>query len=217
MSAVLSRNSSHRPACMRRSPASHCCQVRSDPCTRLAACACVNRAAFRLAMISAGEGVAAGPFGWLLIDQFQQQHIHSRPSVLAVLRIRPDSGDGRTRERRSRIRGTSLCLAHCLDGSRTESLCVGGFFSCQYYTLTERICQALNTHSNPDTPINQVDWVVTDFVHFAHLHDLVPSRFVHHRTNYTGSLKGVNRNEKGPFGPFVLRTFPAWPPIELGP
>jgi hypothetical protein len=74
MSAALSRNSSQSPACMRRSPASHCCQVRSDPCTRLADCVCVRPAASRPAMMSAGTGFAEGPFGprfgWLLIVHF---------------------------------------------------------------------------------------------------------------------------------------------------
>jgi hypothetical protein len=63
MSAVLSLKSSHSPACIRLSPASHCCQARREPCTKVAACVCVNPAASRLAMISAGEGFAEGPFG----------------------------------------------------------------------------------------------------------------------------------------------------------
>lgn len=39
MSALLSRKSSHKQGCIRRSPASHCCHGRSVPWINSAACA----------------------------------------------------------------------------------------------------------------------------------------------------------------------------------
>ena len=70
--ADLMRNSSQKAGCMRRSPASHCCQVRHGECTSAPAAVCVKPAASRAARISAGSGLEEGPcgprFGWLLID-----------------------------------------------------------------------------------------------------------------------------------------------------
>lgn len=64
------RNSSHRPGCMRRFPASHSCQPRRVQWMSAAAAVCESPAVSRAALISAGEGLAEGPFGprfgWLL-------------------------------------------------------------------------------------------------------------------------------------------------------
>lgn len=68
--ARLMLKSSHSPGCIRRSPASHCCQFRSEACTSAPACVCVIPAASRAARISAGGGLRAGlarlRFGWLV-------------------------------------------------------------------------------------------------------------------------------------------------------
>lgn len=63
------RNSSKKAGCMRRSPASHCCQTRHVECTSAAAAVCVSPAASRAARMRSGSGVAAGEpmrlrFGW---------------------------------------------------------------------------------------------------------------------------------------------------------
>lgn len=71
MSADFILNSSHIAGCMRRSPASHCCHVLQGECTRAPAAVWVIPAASRAARISAGAGLAEGPFGprfgWLAI------------------------------------------------------------------------------------------------------------------------------------------------------
>ena len=67
------RNSSQNAGCMRRSPASHCCQVRSATCTNVAASVCDSPAAPRAALTSSGVWLAEGPFGplfgWLGISE----------------------------------------------------------------------------------------------------------------------------------------------------
>lgn len=67
---VLMRNNSQNAGCMRRSPASHCCQVRQVVCSRSAAAVCESPAASRAARTSSGVGFRAGlparlRFGWL--------------------------------------------------------------------------------------------------------------------------------------------------------
>jgi len=57
------RNSSQNAGCMRRSPASHCCQVRQVVCTRTPAAVWDSPAASRAARTSAGAGLDSGPFG----------------------------------------------------------------------------------------------------------------------------------------------------------
>lgn len=57
------RNSSQNAGCMRRSPASHCCQVRQVVCSSTPAAVCDNPAASRAARTSAGSGFVPGPFG----------------------------------------------------------------------------------------------------------------------------------------------------------
>lgn len=69
----LSLNNSQKAGCMRRSPASHCCQVRQVVCTSAPAAVCERPAASRAARISSGVGLRAAEaarerFGWLLID-----------------------------------------------------------------------------------------------------------------------------------------------------
>lgn len=64
------RNSSQNAGCMRRSPASHCCQVRQVVCTSTPAAVCDSPAASRAARTSAGSGFCARlpawlRFGWL--------------------------------------------------------------------------------------------------------------------------------------------------------
>lgn len=63
------RNSSHRPGCMRRLPASHSCHPRRVQWMSAAAAVCDKPEASRAALISAGAGLAEGPFdprfGWL--------------------------------------------------------------------------------------------------------------------------------------------------------
>lgn len=61
--ADLMRNSSQKAGCMRRSPASHCCHVRTVVCTSAPAAVCDRLAASRAERISAGSGLAEGPFG----------------------------------------------------------------------------------------------------------------------------------------------------------
>jgi hypothetical protein len=53
---VLSLNSSNSPGCILRSPASHCCHVRNDACTRSPASVCVKPAAVLAARMSSGSG-----------------------------------------------------------------------------------------------------------------------------------------------------------------
>ena len=70
---VLKRNNSQNAGCMRRSPASHCCQVRQVVCSRSAAAVCESPAASRAVRTSSGVGFRAGlparlRLGWLLID-----------------------------------------------------------------------------------------------------------------------------------------------------
>lgn len=70
---TLMRNNSQNAGCMRRSPASHCCQVRQVVCKRSAAAVCESPAASRAARTSSGVGFRAGlparlRLGWLLID-----------------------------------------------------------------------------------------------------------------------------------------------------
>lgn len=67
---VLMRNNSQNAGCMRRSPASHCCQVRQVVCNRSAAAVCESPAASLAARTSSGVGFRAGlparlRFGWL--------------------------------------------------------------------------------------------------------------------------------------------------------
>lgn len=67
---VLRRNNSQKAGCMRRSPASHCCQVRQVVCTVAPAAVCDRPAASRAARISSGVGLRAAEaarerFGWL--------------------------------------------------------------------------------------------------------------------------------------------------------
>lgn len=57
------RNSSQKAGCMRRSPDSHCCQVRQVVCTSAPAAVWDSPAASRTARMSAGAGLDAGPFG----------------------------------------------------------------------------------------------------------------------------------------------------------
>lgn len=57
------RNSSQRPGCMRRLPASHSCHPRSVQWMSAAAAVCESPAASRAARTSAGAGFAEGPFG----------------------------------------------------------------------------------------------------------------------------------------------------------
>lgn len=57
------RNSSQNAGCMRRSPASHCCQVRQVVCTSTPAAVWDSPAASRAARTSAGAGLDSGPFG----------------------------------------------------------------------------------------------------------------------------------------------------------
>lgn len=73
MEPILMRNSSQNAGCMRRSPASHCCQVRQVVCNRSAAAVCESPAASRAARTSSVVGFRAGlparlRLGWLLID-----------------------------------------------------------------------------------------------------------------------------------------------------
>lgn len=70
---VLRRNNSQNAGCMRRSPASHCCQVRQVVCNKSAAAVCESPASSRAARTSSGVGLRAGlparlRLGWLLID-----------------------------------------------------------------------------------------------------------------------------------------------------
>lgn len=72
---VLKRNNSQNAGCMRRSPASHCCQVRQVVCNRSAAAVCESPAASRAARTSSGVGLRAGlparlRLGWLPILGF---------------------------------------------------------------------------------------------------------------------------------------------------
>ena len=69
----LRLNNSQKAGCIRRSPASHCCQVRQVVCTSSAATVCDKPAASLAARTSAGVGLRDGEpprerFGWLLID-----------------------------------------------------------------------------------------------------------------------------------------------------
>lgn len=57
------RNSSQKAGCIRRSPASHCCQVRQVVCTSAPAAVCESPAASRAALTSSGAGLDEGPFG----------------------------------------------------------------------------------------------------------------------------------------------------------
>lgn len=57
------RKSSQNAGCIRRSPASHCCQVRQVVCSRAAAADWDKPAASRAARTSAGAGFDSGPFG----------------------------------------------------------------------------------------------------------------------------------------------------------
>lgn len=73
ISRLLMLNSSQKAGCMRRSPASHCCQVRQVVCTNSAAAVCDKPDAALVARTSAGVGLRDGEpsrarFGWLLID-----------------------------------------------------------------------------------------------------------------------------------------------------
>lgn len=70
---VLRRNNSQKAGCMRRSPASHCCQVRQVVCTVAPAAVCDRPAASRAARISSGVGLRAAEaarerFGWPTIS-----------------------------------------------------------------------------------------------------------------------------------------------------
>lgn len=71
----LIRASSHIAGCMRRSPASHCCQTRQVVWTRDAATVCVRPWPSRHARISSGRGLRDGcgvlreRFGWALIQR----------------------------------------------------------------------------------------------------------------------------------------------------
>lgn len=70
MSAAFILNSSHIAGCMRRSPASHCCQLRHVECTSAPAAVWVSAAPSRAAFISDGSGLEGffwPLFGWLLI------------------------------------------------------------------------------------------------------------------------------------------------------
>lgn len=57
------RNSSHSPGCIRALPASQSCQVRRVEWMSEPAAVCDKPAASRAALISAGAGLAEGPFG----------------------------------------------------------------------------------------------------------------------------------------------------------
>lgn len=70
MEPTLMRNSSQNAGCMRRSPASHCCQVRQVVCTSAPAAVCDRPAASRAARTSSGVGLRAAEaarerLGWL--------------------------------------------------------------------------------------------------------------------------------------------------------
>jgi len=73
---VLRQNNSQNAGCMRRSPASHCCQVRQVVCKSSAAAVCESPDASRAARTSSGVGFRAGlparlRFGWLVIKVWE--------------------------------------------------------------------------------------------------------------------------------------------------
>lgn len=69
---------------MRRSPASHCCHVRSVLWMRAAAAVCVSLASSRAARISAGSGFEEGPCGPRLGWLFDMLVIaHERPAAMS--------------------------------------------------------------------------------------------------------------------------------------
>lgn len=92
------RNSSQRPGCMRRLPASHSCQPRSVQCISAAAAVCDSPAASRAARTSADAGFAEGPFGprfgWLGIGDANFEGVASGRYVGVVATIQ--RGDGLT-------------------------------------------------------------------------------------------------------------------------
>jgi len=64
-----------------RSPASHCCHVRSPACTSDAACIWLRQASSRRARTTSGAGGEKGPcgprFGWLVIGSFDFDNFKS--------------------------------------------------------------------------------------------------------------------------------------------
>lgn len=64
------QNSSQNAGCMRRSPASHCCQVRTVVCTIAPAAVCDKPATSRASRIAAGAGGggSSGPRAWLAME-----------------------------------------------------------------------------------------------------------------------------------------------------
>lgn len=87
---VLRRNNSQNAGCMRRSPASHCCQVRQVVCRSSAAVVCESPAASRAARTSSGVGFRAGlparlRLGWLgIFGQSTDQNAAERFVGFAV-------------------------------------------------------------------------------------------------------------------------------------
>lgn len=80
------RNNSQKAGCMRRSPASHCCQVRQVVCTSTPAAVCDRPAASRAARTSAGAGFDSGPFGprfgWL---DMRAAHVDDVVAVIVLV------------------------------------------------------------------------------------------------------------------------------------
>ena len=124
MRETLRPNNSKNAGCMRRSPASHCCQTRHVECRSLAAAVWVRPAASRAARMAAGVGFDAGPFGprfgWL---------------VMSVINFNFTDAIGRNRK----------CLATAANGVKLTHLDsrVGTIGHCFFGLLTPRIHCAL--------------------------------------------------------------------------
>ena len=93
------RNSSQNAGCIRRSPASHCCQVRQVVCTSTPAAVCDKPAASRAARTSAGAGFDSGPFGprfgWLGIpEEANEFAIGFREAIACTLHSTDSGSDG---------------------------------------------------------------------------------------------------------------------------
>ena len=131
------RNSSQNAGCMRRSPASHCCQVRSATCTNVAASVCDSPAAPRAALTSSGVWLAEGPFGprfgWLgtfPLDRSGRKVAALRGAQVFVCEL-SDFVVGRVTGDNDLPRGRI-----CVQETRVKTVGVGVVFgNCQHFRL----------------------------------------------------------------------------------